>query len=104
MNKIKAWILILVIALGIIVIPFFGFIFSFWQLTYWWLLIFTISIIWNFKLGSGFILWISFLIFLLSALLFSVGLKTIAETFIRISFLGWIIGLIQSFVEYKNLK
>ena len=104
MNKIKVGILILVIFAGLIGIPPLGFIFSFWSLTYWWILVFTISIIWKFQVGSGFILWTSFLIFLLSALLVSGGLQNLAETFMRISFLGWIIGLIQSFVEYKNLK
>ena len=101
MNKIRVAVLILVITAGLIGVLLLGSFFSFWSFAYWWLLVLTVSIIWIFKVDSGFILWASFLIFLLAALLVSVGLRNLAETFMRISFLGWIIGLIQSFVEYK---
>lgn len=101
-NKIT---MILIIAIGLIggtvLVVGFPQIFS---LIYWWLLVFIISLIWNFKLRSGYILWIALFLFLVSALFVAISLREIAEITMRISFLGWIIGLIQSFVEYKKLE
>lgn len=104
MNKAKVVILILIIAVGLIGIPLLGFGFSFWSFVYWWLLAFVISIIWNFKVSSGFMLWVSFSVFLLSALLISIGFRVTAESLMRASFLGWLIGLAQSFNECKNIE
>lgn len=102
MNKIKIFILIIVIVVGLIGAIVLKFGFPLWPLIYWWILVFTIFMIWNFKLGSGFILWVAFLIFMLSALFVSIGLRSVGETLMRVSFLGWIIGLVQSAVEYKR--
>lgn len=102
MSKIKVLILIIIIAGGLLEAVVLKFGFPLWPLTYWWILVFTIFMIWNFKLGSGFMLWSALLIFILSALLVSIGLRSVGETLMRISFLGWIIGLIQSMVEYKR--
>lgn len=104
MNKIRAVVLILIITLGLMGIILFGLSFSSWPFVYWWLFTSVIFLVWSFKVDSEFVLWVSFLIFFLSALLFLVGLKGMAETFMRISFLGWMIGLIKSLTEYKNLK
>lgn len=104
MSKIRVLILIIVIVGGLL-----GFItmqlgFPVEQLTYWCISIFTVFMIWNFKLGSGFMLWAAFLIFVLSGLLVLVGLNSIGETLMRLSLLGWIIGIIHSMLEYKRAK
>lgn len=102
MHKIKVLISILIIIVGLMGALMLKLDFSLWPLIYWWILVFTIFMVWNFELGSGFILWVSFSIFILSALFTSVGLRSIGETLMRVSFLGLIIGLIQSMVEYKR--
>lgn len=102
MSRIKVGVLIIIFICGLLGAIVLKFGFPLWPLIYWWILIFTIFIIWNFKLGSGFILWVSFSVFMLSALFVIIGLRSIGETLMRVSFLGWVIGLIQSMVEYKR--
>lgn len=102
MNKIKVLILIAIIIAGLVGVAMLQYGFPLKQFTYWWILAFTIFWIWTFKLSSGFILWVAFLIFILSALSVIVGQRSIGEILMRVSFLGWIIGLIQSMVEYKR--
>lgn len=102
MSQIKILVSILIIVVGLMGALVLKLGFPLWQLIYWWILVFTIFMIWNFKFGSGFILWVSFSIFILSALFTSIGLRSIGETLMRVSFLGWIIGLIQSMAEYKR--
>ena len=73
----------------------------FYSFFYWWLLVFIIflGLILHFK--SIAYLSAAFILFFISAVLTTVGLREIAEIVMRISIMGWIIGLVQSAIEYK---
>ncbi|MBI2596944.1 hypothetical protein HYW41_02195 [Candidatus Daviesbacteria bacterium] len=71
------------------------------QLFYWWILLLMIFIGLTLHFKSIFYLSSAFILFFISAILTVVGSKEIAEGVMRISLIGWLIGLIQSVVEYK---
>lgn len=100
MKEIKYLTLILLFITGLLIMLLLSFGLDVWSLIYWWVVIFVISLIWHFRLGSGFSLWLALSLFVLSALLTSISLRETGEIFMRLSFLGWIIGLIQAMIEY----
>lgn len=68
---------------------------------YWLVLLSAIWLIWVFHLNSKLSLWTALSLLILSALFTSVGLGEVGETVMRLSLLGWIIGLVQRLLEYK---
>lgn len=102
MKKIKILVFILVLIIGLLIISLLKFNLSVGSLVYWWIMIFYIFMIWQFRLDSKVAFWAALSLFILSALLTSIGLRDVGEAVMRVSFLGWIIGLIQSMVEYKR--
>lgn len=71
------------------------------------LLYLAIIIIWVlgiiiYKKNSDYALIPAFLLFLVSALLTVFNLRDIAELIMRISFIGWIIGIFGALIEYKK--
>lgn len=52
-----------------------------------------------FKKRASFYLWIGFYIFLTGAVLKIIGINNVAEIMMRISFIGWLVGLGLSFKE-----
>lgn len=75
--------------------------FSVEPLLYWLLFIAWITVLLNFKLRSVYALAVAFGLFLISAIMVTVGFSRIGEVAMRISFMGWIIGIIQALFEYK---
>lgn len=75
---------------------------SFESLIYWWLLVGWVFLIINFKWGSSASLIPVFLLFILGAFFATVGFREVAETTMRISFIGWLVGIVQALVEYKK--
>lgn len=67
---------------------------------YFWILFGWIFLILVHKLKSRFTLAIAFILFSISALLTTVNLQIFAETIMRISLIGWMMGLIQALFEY----
>ncbi len=88
-----------ILIIGLIVKDFLPNIFKLF--VYWWLLVLMVFIgfILHFKSIAYFS--VAFILFFVSAMLTTIGLREIAEVMMRISFIGLIIGLIQSVVEYK---
>jgi len=104
MKKIKILVFISILIIGLLIISLLKFNFSVESMIYWWIMIFYTFMIWQFRLDSKVTICGALSLFILSALLTSIGLKSIGEIIMCISFLGWVIGLIQSFVEYRKLK
>jgi hypothetical protein len=70
------------------------------EIIYW-----IILIVWSIvakvsKKDSGATLKVAFVLFLVSALLTILNIKDLAETVMRVSFIGWLIGLFQALREY----
>lgn len=78
--------------------PFFA------SLIYLWILGICIATIWLFKLSSSPILLLSFGLFILAAILTTVGITSTAEIIMRLSLIGWLIGFIQASYEYLLRK
>lgn len=76
--------------------------FSVSSLIYWWVLFGWLGLIYWFKWGSSASLTPAFILFIIAALLTTVGLRGIGETVVRISFIGWMVGIVQALVEYKH--
>lgn len=73
------------------------------------LLYLVIFIIWVlgiifFKKHSAYALVPAFLLFLVSAFFTVFNLSVIAEPIMRVSFIGWIIGVFGALIEYKKFK
>ena len=94
--------LFLILILGLAIRYFQPSIFDFF--IYWWVLILIILIGKIFHLRSLFYLTVAFISFFISGLFVSLGLKEIAESVMRISFIGWLAGLFLSSKEYNKLK
>lgn len=74
------------------------------KIYYWYLFIAWIVLIWKFKLGSGFSLGFGLLLFLISVFITIFGFVNAAEIIMRISFTGFLIGILQAFIEYNRNK
>lgn len=70
------------------------------SLIYWLILMLFIFTIWLFKISSKIVLPISFGLFIIAGLLTTFNLTIMAEMIMRISLLGWLIGVIQAIFEY----
>ena len=69
---------------------------------YWLLRVFWIYSNFRFKLDSEKTMKIALILFVMGAVLTTIGLEKIAETLFRISFTGWIIGIGQALIEYRK--
>lgn len=70
------------------------------EIAYWAILIIWILIIKVLRWDSGVSLKIAFVLFLISAALTVLTLSSVAETVMRVSFIGWLIGIFQALIEY----
>jgi hypothetical protein len=68
---------------------------------YWLILFGWISSVLSLKLESSSSLFIALILFVISAVLAALGLKNAGEPVMRISFIGWLVGIGQALVEYK---
>lgn len=71
---------------------------------YWWVLVLIVLVGLSYHLKSRSYLSVSFAMFFLSALFTVIGLKETAETIMRLSFIGWIVGWFHAILEYKNSR
>lgn len=69
---------------------------------YWFSLVGWVFLIRNFKLRSSFSFKIGFVFFVLAAVFATFGFRIIAETIMRVSFIGFLIAIAQSLIEYKK--
>lgn len=104
MKKVKLLVFVFIIFLGLGEIIFLRFGLSVESLVYWWVLLLGVWLIWTFRLDARFPLLIALALLVLSALMVSIGLREIGETVLRLSLLGWLIGLVQSALEYINAR
>lgn len=77
---------------------------SFESLIYWWILIGWIFAIVNFKWGSSASLIPAFFLFVVGAALVTLGFKGIAEIIMKVSFIGWLVGITQALIEYRKMS
>lgn len=78
--------------------------FSVSSLIYWMILVGWLFSIWNFKLRSSFSLKIAFALFVVAVLFTTLGLVSVGEPMMRVSFIGWMAGVVQAFIEYNKGK
>lgn len=96
------WLVILVVWIILSWVPQFRSISLPQFLLFWWVFIGWIFLTYFFKLKSRLAFAVAFILFLIAALLTTINLQSFAETIMRISFIGWIIGFVQALIEYKK--
>lgn len=70
------------------------------EIIYWIVLFVWISVVWVLKKDSSFSLVPALFLFGLAALLTVFGLRNLAEPVMRVSFIGWLVGLSHALIEY----
>lgn len=70
------------------------------EIVYWLILIAWIIVIKILKIDSGKSLLTAFILFILAATMTVFNLRDWAEPIMRVSFIGWIIGIYQALREY----
>lgn len=70
------------------------------EIVYWFILISWIILIRVSKKDSGITLKIAFILFFIAAVLTVFNLRLIAEPIMRVSFIGWLIGLFHALIEH----
>lgn len=110
MGKIKKFIFVIYLIVLIGSILFEAYIrlsylnFSISPFIYWLLLFGWVWVVSSNKIKSFKSLYIGLILYVVASFLTLLGLENIAETIFRISFLGWLIGIVQALVEYKKNK
>lgn len=72
------------------------------EIVYWIILIVWILLIKILKKDSGKSLLVAFSLFLVAAILTVLNLQNLAEPIMRVSLIGWIIGIFHALIEYKK--
>ena len=70
-------------------------------LTYWMVLIGWLFFVCEKKLKSNQSFKVGFVLFVISSFLVICGLRFIPEVVMKISFIGWLMGIVQASIEYK---
>lgn len=96
----KSLLFISVLVTGLIIRKYQPNIFDFFA--YWWLLILIVFLGLNLHFKSKIYLFAAFILFFASAVVTVNGFKEVGELIMRISFIGWIVGIVQSAIEYKH--
>lgn len=73
------------------------------EIIYWAILVIWIIAIWGLKKNSGFSLLLAFVLFIISATLTVLTFRNLAEPIMRVSLIGWIVGIFQALIEYRVL-
>ncbi len=71
---------------------------------YWMFLIAWLLAVLIWKFSSNFSMKLAFMLTLCAIALFILGLIGISEVLLRLGFVGWMVGVIQALVEYKNKR
>lgn len=74
------------------------------SLIYWTMLVGMVGYVLKKKLTSNTSLLFAFSLFVLASVLSVFGLLGLGEVFMKISFIGWVIGISQALLEYKKKK
>lgn len=69
---------------------------------YWLILFLWVGGIFYLKKDSRFALYPAFVLFIVSAVLTVIGFRNVAEPIMRVSFIGWLIGIFMALIEYKR--
>lgn len=72
------------------------------ELLYWLILFSWIAVMWFSKKDSNFAFYPAIVLFIIAAVLTVFGLRSLAEPIMRISFIGWLIGIFKALMEYKK--
>lgn len=96
------WLIILVVWIILPWLPQFRSISLPQFLLFWWVFIGWIFLTYLFKLKSKFTFIVALSLFAISALFTTIGLQSFAETIMRFSLIGWVIGFLQALIEYKK--
>lgn len=70
------------------------------EIIYWIILTAWIAAIWLLKKKASLSMKIALAFFVLAAILTVVGLRNLAEPLMRVSFIGWLVGIFQAIKEY----
>lgn len=71
--------------------------FLYWMVLFGWVLL-----IWNFKWKSSTTMIVALILFIFAALFTTLGFRDPGETTMRLSFIGWMVGVVQALVEYRR--
>lgn len=71
---------------------------------YWFLLINLLYLIWQWRKNSRFSLYFSFVLFIMSSIVVTLGFKSVGEFLMRLSLTFLLVGYIQSLIEFKNTQ
>jgi len=69
---------------------------------YWMLLFCWVGIIIYFKWGASVSMVIALTLFIIGSIISTLGLGNLAEEIFRVSFIGWLMGIIHALIEYKR--
>lgn len=98
--------LYLVLFIGLLVVQGLSLIlassFSVSSYVYWMIFLGWIFLALKFRWDSSYSFLPAFILFLIAAILATFGLNAVAETIMRMSFIGWLVGMGQALVEYKR--
>lgn len=72
------------------------------EIIYWVILTAWIAAIWLLKKKASLSMKIALAFFVLAAILTVVGLRNLAEPLMRVSFIGWLVGIFQAIKEYAR--
>lgn len=104
--KVLIVVVYIVVFLGVLTIQLWvnvaGVGFSVSSLIYWLILLAWLGFIWQFKWGCSVTLIFAFVLFVIAAAFAIFGLRGVGETVMRVSFIGWLVGIGQALVEYKK--
>ncbi|MBI2600215.1 hypothetical protein HYW43_04840 [Candidatus Daviesbacteria bacterium] len=70
------------------------------EIIYWAILAVWIIVIWTLKKKASFSMKVALGFFVLAAVLTVLTLRNLAEPLMRVSFIGWLIGILQAVWEY----
>lgn len=74
------------------------------EIAYLLILIVWIILIRALRKDSGLSLKIAFILFIVAAVLTVFSLQNLAEPIMRVSFIGWLIGIFGALIEYRKLN
>lgn len=99
-------ILYLLLFIGLLIIQSLSLIFvsslSVSSYIYWMIFLGWIFLIFKFRWKSSLSLLSAFILFIIAAILAIFRLNTAAETVMRVSFIGWMVGIGQALLEYRK--
>ncbi len=76
--------------------------FSVSSIIYWFIFVGWIFVLILFNKNSKLTLQLSLGMFIVGVVMFIFGFKVAAETLMRVSMIGWLIGVVQAVIEYKK--